>query len=462
MTAEGRPNLLVVMADQLGAHVIDRDEGWVDTPHLDRLRRSGAEFTRTAVTFPLCVPSRASLLTGRMPHELGVGGNRHGAADAEPGARPDSMGHLLTAAGYACAYAGKWHAISPSAPPDAGFEVLHPFGDRGLADAAVAWLRGRTDAARPFLLFASFDDPHSVCEYARRQPMPYGDVDPGAGRDAPPLPANFEPAPFEPEAVRFEKHAAQQTYGTAEYTPEEWRLYRAAYRRLVERADAQLGRILDALDDAGLTDTTLVVFTSDHGDGDAAHRWNQKTALFEECVRVPLIVSGPGVVAGPRTSPVSAGLDVLPTLLEAAGVPVPAALHGRALPFADPADAGAADVDPIDGSGHPPSGRIVGVETRFERADPPLTRGRAVYRGRYKYTVYSWGRHREQLHDVVADPGERRNLAVESTFDAVREQMRASLLQWCIDTDDQEFLKLVPLPAAAEPGTQERIFAVPY
>ncbi|MGW9628246.1 sulfatase family protein [Microbacterium sp. NPDC055521] len=462
MTAAVRPNLLVVMADQLGAHVIDRDEGWVDTPHLDRLRRSGAEFTRAAVTFPLCVPSRASLLTGRMPHELGVVGNRTGAEAAEPGARSDSMGHLLAAAGYDCAYAGKWHAISPSAPPDAGFDVLHPFGDRGLADAAVVWLQGRADASRPFLLFASFDDPHSVCEYARRQPMPYGDVDPGAVRDAPPLPANFDPAPFEAEAVRFEKHAAQQTYGTAGYTPEEWRQYRAAYRRLVERADAQLGRILDALDDAGLTDTTLVVFTSDHGDGDAAHRWNQKTALFEECVRVPLIVSGPGVVAGPRTGPVSAGLDVLPTLLEAAGVPVPAALHGRALPFADPADAGAADVDPIDGSGHPPSGRIVGVETRFERADPPLTRGRAVYRGRYKYTVYSWGRHREQLHDVVADPGERRNLAVESTFDAVREQMRASLLQWCIDTDDQEFLKLVPLPAAAEPGTQERIFTVPY
>ncbi|WP_336644430.1 sulfatase family protein [Microbacterium sp. USHLN186] len=448
MTGAARSNLLVVMADQLGAHVIDRDEGWVDTPHLDRLRRAGAEFTRAAVTFPLCVPSRASLLTGMMPHELGVGGNRQASAAAEPGARPDSMGHLLTAAGYDCAYAGKWHALSPSAPPDAGFDVLHPFGDRGLADAAVEWLRGRGDAPRPFLLFASFDDPHSVCEYARRQPMPYGDVDPGAVRDAPPLPANFEPAPFEPEAVRFEKHAAQQTYGTAAYTPEEWRLYRAAYRRLVERTDAQLGRILDALDESGLTESTLVVFTSDHGDGDGAHRWNQKTALFEECVRVPLFVSGPGVMPGERSEPVSAGLDVLPTLLEAAGADVPPHLRGRALALG-PGEAA---------SDH----RVIGVETRFERSDPPLTRGRAVYRGRYKYAVYSWGRHREQLHDVIADPGERRNLAVESAFDAVLEQMRACLLQWCLDTDDREFLKLVPLPADAAPGTQERIFAIPY
>ena len=442
-----RPNLLVVMADQLGAHVIDRDEGWVDTPHLDRLRRSGAEFARAAVTFPLCVPSRASLLTGRMPHELGVGGNRQGSAVAEPGARPDSMGHLLTAAGYDCAYAGKWHAISPSAPPDAGFEVLHPFGDRGLADAAVQWLRSRAEASRPFLLFASFDDPHSICEYARRQPMPYGDVDPGAARDAPPLPANFEPAPFEAEAVRFEKGAAQQTYGTAEYTPEEWRQYRAAYRRLVERTDAALGRILDALDETGLAASTLIVFTSDHGDGDAAHRWNQKTALFEECVRVPLVVAGPGVAPGTRTTPVSAGLDVLPTLLEAAGVDAPAHLRGTALPLR---------------AGETASDRVIGVETRFERSDPPLTRGRAIYRGRFKYTVYSWGRHREQLHDVVADPLEQRNLAVESTFDAVRERMRASLLQWCVDTDDHEFLKLLALPDGVDQAVRDEIFAVPY
>lgn len=85
-----------------------------------------------------------------------------------------------------------------------------------------------------------------------------------------------------------------------------------------------------------------------------------------------------------------------------------------------------------------------------------------MYRGRYKYVVYSWGRHREQLHDVVADPLEQRNLAVESAFDEVLEQMRGCLLQWCLDTDDREFLKLVPLPADAVPGTQERIFAIPY
>jgi arylsulfatase A-like enzyme len=450
-----RPHILIVMADQLGAHVMDHDEGWVHTPQLDRLRESAAEFSRSYVTFPLCVPSRASLLTGRMPHQLGIRGNRHPAAAStdpvsEPGVRTDSLGHLLTAAGYDCAYAGKWHATQASAPPDAGFGVLRPFGDRGLAEACVQWLHERADAERPFVLVASFDDPHTICEYARRQPMPYGDVDPGESRDAPPLPRNHLPAPFEPEAVRFEKQAAQSVYGTGAYTPEEWRLYRAAYRRLVERADAYLGRLLDALDETGLAESTLVVFTSDHGDGDGAHQWNQKTALFEECVRVPLLVRGPGVVPGARSELVSVGLDLLPTLLAAASASVPNGIIGRPLPLAE-------------AGGCASSGdRVIAVETRFERADPPLTRGRSVYRGDYKYTVYSWGRHREQLNDLRADPGEQRNLAVESAFDGVRDEMRHALLQWCLETEDHEFLKLIPLPASTADDVHAEIFAVPY
>jgi len=450
-----RPHMLVVMADQLGAHVVDRDEGWVATPNLDRLRRDAAQFERAYVTFPLCVPSRASLLTGRMPHELGVGGNRPTALpdgtrySAEPGAGTDSLGRMMSAAGYDCAYAGKWHATSPSAPPDAGFEVVRPFGDRGLAEACGDWLRGRGDEERPFLLMASFDDPHTICEYARRQPMPYGDVEPGELRDAPPLPVNATPAPFEPEAVRFEKLAAQQVYGTAEYTSEEWRLYRAAYRRLVERADAYLGRLLDALDAAGLRERTLVIVTSDHGDGDGAHSWNQKTALFEECTRVPLIVSGPGVVRGARSDPVSVGLDLLPTLLREAGEPAPSGLLGVPLALHDDDEQPAVE-------------RVIGAETRFEHADPPLTRGRAIWQGSYKYTLYSWGRYREQLHDLRSDPGEQRNLAVESRFDAVRDRMRASLLDWCRRTGDDEFLKLLLLPSCASSALHDEIFAIPY
>lgn len=443
-----RPNILLIMADQLGAHALDRDAELVSTPHLDRLAASGADFARAYVSFPLCVPSRVSMLTGRMPHELGIQGNSAAApkSQTEPGLRADSLGHLLSDAGYDCAYAGKWHATSPSAPVGAGFEVLAPFGDAGLAEDCASWLRSRSDDSAPFFLCVSFDDPHTICEYARRQPMPYGDTADAAPRDAPPLPVNFDPAPFESEAVRHEKHTANSMYGTANFTPDEWRAYRHAYRQLIERVDGYVGTLRDALDEAGLAEHTMIVFTSDHGDGDASHRWNQKTALFEECVRVPLIVSGPGTTPSRVLDPVSVCLDLLPTVCTWADVDTPQS-RGRPLN--------------LTGSAPTPDRDVV-VETRFDRPGPPLTRGRALYAGPYKYTVYSWGRHREQLHNIDDDPGEMRNLAVESRFDDVLDDMRVRLLRWCRETDDADALKYLVVPHSADPRIRAEIFAVPY
>lgn len=477
---ERRPNILVIMADQLGAHTLDRDAEFVQTPHLDRLAASGAVFERAYVSFPLCVPSRASMLTGRMPHELGISGNsaRSQTGDPDPAQHPDSLGHVLSAAGYDCAFAGKWHATQPSAPTGAGFEVLRPFGDDGLASSCAEWIEKRSDSDTPFFLCASFDDPHTICEYARRQPMPYGDTTEVALRDAPPLPANFEPAPFEPEAVRFEKHAAQPMYGTGDFTPEEWRAYRAAYRQLIERVDAYVARLLEALERAGVAESTIVVFTSDHGDGDGSHRWNQKTALFEECTRVPLFVAGPGIPPSRQRQPVSMCLDLLPTLCEVVEAEVPESVaFGAPLPLTpeaahrsetEPTGAvsadGASAVAPSPRHPCPPDDheRSVVVETRFDRSDPPITRGRALYAGDYKYVVYSWGRHREQLHDIASDPGERRNLAVESHYDGVLEVMRARLLAWCRETGDTDALKYLVLPESAGDGIHREIFAVPY
>ncbi|WP_276511783.1 sulfatase family protein [Paramicrobacterium fandaimingii] len=454
MTSEpGRqPNILLIMADQLGAHVLDRDAEFSDTPHLNRLAQSGADFERAYVSFPLCVPSRASMLTGRMPHELGIAGNAPDSrtAGSEPALDENSLGHVLRRAGYDCAYAGKWHATSPSAPDGTGFAVLSPFGDSGLADACAEWIRAR-NGETPYFLCASFDDPHTICEYARRQPMPYGDTRRAPIADAPPLPANFEPAPFEPEAVRFEKHAAQNIYATERYTPEEWREYRYAYRQLISRFDGYVGTLLRALGDDG-AENTIVIVTSDHGDGDASHRWNQKTALFEECVRVPLIVAGPGIPRRRQSDPVSVSLDLLPTLYGLAGA-------SETSDGTQPSRLGVPL--PLGARTHPVQRDIV-VQTRFERPGPPLTRGRALYAGTYKYTVYSWGRYREQLHDIERDPGEQRNLAVESRYDDVLNDLRMRLLTWCRDTDDTDALKFLVVPASADDSIRSEIFAIPY
>ena len=446
-----RPNLLLLMADQHAAHLLScAGATHVATPALDALAAGGTRFTRAYTTFPLCVPSRASMLTGRHPHELGVNGNS--VADAaggppEPARDPGSLGHRLRELGYDTAYAGKWHALQASAAPEDGFEVVAPFGDDGLAAVASTWLRSRPGAERPFALVVSFDDPHSICEYARQQPMPYGEVSTSLPtRDLPPLPANHGPTAYEPEALRHEQREAAAMYGTAAYGPDDWRRYRFAYARLVERADAGLGVVLAALEDAGLADDTVVVYTSDHGDGDASHAWNQKTALFEETCRVPLIVRDPRQPESTATSSalVSVGLDLLPTALSIAGDQTPVR--------------GGVDLIGLlaGGSGH----REVVVETAF--GPTPGRAARALVTDRYKYVVYGWGAHREQLFDLEADPGERRNLAAESAFDPVLEQLRGRLLDWCRRTCDTRFLKRLVLPDDAPPELQREIFAIPY
>lgn len=444
-----RPNILLIMADQHAEHLLScAGATHLRTPALDALAADGVRFTRAYTTFPLCVPARASMITGKYPHELGLFGNN--AIAEEPGRGPESLGYLLRSLGYDTAYAGKWHALQASAAAEDGFEVIAPFGDRGLAEASAAWLAARADADRPFALVVSFDDPHSICEYARRQPMPYGEVEPPPSvRDLPPLPANHAPVPYEPEALRHEQRQAAHVYGTSGYGPDDWRRYRHAYARLIERTDSHVGIVLDALAAAGLADDTVVLYTSDHGDGDASHAWNQKTALFEESCKVPLIVRDPrrGEGAAETSALVNIGLDLLPTLVSIAGGEKPDALAGLDL---TPVAAG--------GDGHD---QIV-VETSFDTPPGTRTAARTVITHRYKYVVYGWGAHREQLFDLHADPGERCNLAEESASDPVLEDFRRRLLDWCVETNDTRFLKRLKLPADADQGVHDRIFAIPY
>lgn len=164
--------------------------------------------------------------------------------------------------------------------------------------------------------------------------------------------------------------------------------------------DAQIGALLDALAELGLAHDTVVIFTSDHGDGDASHAWNQKTVLFEETVKVPLIIADPRVPnpVGQCSALVSVGLDLLPTLVALAGGSVPAGLPG-------------ADVSPALYSQDYPGHNEVVVQTRFERVQGPLTSGRCLIGPRFKYVIYSWGCWREQLFDLAADPGETTDLA---------------------------------------------------
>ena len=114
--------------------------------------------------------------------------------------------------------------------------------------------------------------------------------------DCPGLPANFAVNPYDADALAFERRQNHRLYPTVTFTPDDWRRYRNAYYRLIEAVDKEIGKILDEVDRQGLWENTVVIFTSDHGDGCGAHQWNQKTALYEEVVNVPFIVCLPAPV----------------------------------------------------------------------------------------------------------------------------------------------------------------------
>jgi arylsulfatase A-like enzyme len=197
---------------------------------------------------------------------------------------------------------------------------------------------------------------------------------------------------------------------------------------------AEVGRLLTALQESGHDEDTLVLFTSDHGDGAGAHRWNQKTAFWEESIRIPLIARGPGVLRGqiePRL--VSTGIDLLPTLCEVAGIDAPDT-DGRSLQPLLRGDQGGT------WRNH------VAVETSISLGDGPggPAVGRALVCERTKYSVYAMGRNREQLVDLHQDPGEMVNLAVEARHADSLEKWRERLRAHCAQTEDQAGAELLP------------------
>ena len=207
----------------------------------------------------------------------------------------------------------------------------------------------------------------------------------------PPLPANFEIPPDEAEAIQmmqarspFKQKARQR------YSEEDWRMHRYAYARLTERVDSQIGRVLAALRKHKLEDKTVIVFTSDHGDMDASHRMEHKTAFYEEAARIPLLIAGPGMAEGAVNdrSLISNGLDLLPTFRAVAGREPAADLEGRSLL---PLLAGAPAAEWRD---------ALPVESEI---------GQMVVHKDLKHIRYYQGERREQLIDLEADPGEMLN-----------------------------------------------------
>ena len=439
---------------------------YVKTPNMDSLARSGVRFERAYVTNPVCSPSRMSLMTGRMPSAIGMECNEDGRHVAVP--RPmleASLGNAFRGAGYQTVYGGKVH-LPPAGEGNGRQDNLDAFGfetlsrdTRGeLAKSCAAFLKEKHE--RPFLMVASFINPHDICfmaisafaratgqnppEIARKESRPDSPAEylakalrtpEGISQDeffrrhCPPLPANLEVPRDELSSFMVDKREFQR-YVRQKWTDADWRLHRWAYARLTEQVDREIGVVLDALRESGREKDTLVVLTSDHGDQDASHRLEHKEVLYEEAIRVPFIVSWPGVTkagAVDREHLVSNGLDLIPTLCDFAGVPKPASLRG-----------------------HSARRLAEGGNVRDWRDSLVVENhlARLVHQGRWKYLVGRETKHgnscgicpgriakwessvREMLIDLETDPGEMVNLARDRRHEVQLRKGRQLLSAW--------------------------------
>lgn len=458
-----RPNIVFISSDQQGLYATGASGNpWVRTPSIDALAASGVSFRRAYCTYPLCTPARASHFTGCMPQQVGVTGNE------QPLRAPASrmMGPLFRAAGYETVWAGKWHL--PQWYPDRsdtvpGFRCTRDHSgaddatvDRAYTDDAVDFIRGTHE--QPFLLSLQLHNPHQICSVFHEDfPSDLG---------LPEDPALLPPVdladrlPEEPEVIRrwrigemrswrhvqrwsgADRRRCAELLRRAErgddrdaenellaMRRQRWdelslRRYRWYYYRLVELMDEQVGRVLRALQETGLEERTVVVFTSDHGEGAGAHRWLRKFMFYNELVRVPLVVRWPGVARAGSVNDthVVSGVDLLPTLCDAAGITWDRSAPGRSMrPCLEP---------------EPQAIRNFAVAELCAAGEGADWSGRMLVTAQHKYMVFDRGARPEMLFDLAADPGETVNVARYARYADVRRRLARSLKEWCQQTGD--------------------------
>ncbi|MBM3955180.1 MAG: hypothetical protein FJ309_11290 [Planctomycetes bacterium] len=432
--ASGRKNVLLVMCDDLCCALGAYGDAAAKSPAIDRLAARGVRFGRAYCQFPLCNPSRASMLTGRRPQRTTVLDNTVHFRTVDPGIV--TLPQAFRAAGYRVERVGKlYHYGVPRQigtdgldDPQSWDAVFNPKG-RDVADegrifslvpgqfgGTVSWLAADGDPAEqtdaigaahaerrleafardktPFFLAVGFYRPHTPYvapkEFFARHPL--DSVLP------PEVPADHD-AHVPAAALGSRKKEQVRLVGDL------GREALQAYRASVSFVDEQVGKVVGALDRLGLADDTIVVFTSDHGYHLGEHGLWQKMSLFEESARVPLVIAAPGGARGVRDHTVEL-IDLAPTLCDLAGVAPPPGLDGRSL--------GALVSDGGDVAGFPD--RPAFTQVTRGGAKNPGGGGQSVRRGRWRYTEWhdaagtTTGR---QLYDHDTDPHELTNLAAD-------------------------------------------------
>lgn len=442
-------NLLILMSDEHNARMMGcAGHPLAKTPNLDALAARGTRFVDASTTCPICVPARASFATGRYVHDIGYWDN----SIAYDGRVP-SWGHRLQDAGLRVESIGKLHYRREEDP--CGFDRQHiPMHitdgvgmiqlsirkqfpdfvppprrraaiaesagmgeseytryDRRVADIATQWLRDAgaqkaQESQKPWVLFVSFVTPHfpllAPQEFFELYPveeMPDPKFGPGSGYQSHPWLADL-------------------LAGGAP-SPQDQRTAFAAYLGLISFMDALVGRVLGALDAAGLRDTTRILYTSDHGENAGVRGFWGKSNHYQEAVAVPMIVAGAGVPAGKLCATPASLADAYPTVLDGVGL----SAKGEDIPGRSLFDL-ASEPDDRD--------RIAFSE--YHAAGSPSA-SYMLRKGRFKLIHYV--RFAPELFDLDADPEERDNLAARAEYADTVKALEAEL-RTIVDPEEED------------------------
>jgi len=463
----GKPNLLFIWTDEQRPDTMAvYGNARIHAPNLNRLAGESVVFKHAYVTQPVCTPSRSSVLTGLWPHTTGCTTNNVPLPkDAL------CLPELVNDPRYRTAYMGKWHLgdeifaqhgfeevvsiedaylkhYGPERDRDQRSDYHHFLLGKGylpdlkdnlfsrefacrlpiehckpkfLEMKACEFLRRHRD--EPFILYVNFLEPHSPF---------FGPLDHEHALSEVSLPASFHDPLEDNEPLRYRlmREDCRQTYGHSEA---DFKELTRKYWGLVAQVDRSIGEILKALDELGLADDTIVVFTSDHGDMMGAHQLVTKTVMYEESAKVPWLVRAPAlgrqqrVIAGPVSH-----IDVVPTLLDLMGVKIPARLPGQSLvPLMGgqkvPEDHVFVEWNPGTGLHVPSGGTRLASPAEIERVGEAHIRT-VVSPDGWKLCLSD--ADKSQLFNLREDPGETKNLFDSGQHQAIIARLTERIRQW--------------------------------
>jgi N-acetylglucosamine-6-sulfatase len=439
-----QPNIVFILSDDhrydFMSFMPDRTAGgsrpsFLKTPAMDKMAKEGVQFENTFVTTSLCSPSRASILTGQYSSKHGVIDN-----DAPEPADNIYFPEYLQKLGYETAFIGKWHMGNITDEPRKGFDKWISFKGQGvyynpklnidgqevekegyttdiLTDYAIEWINKKRD--KPFFLYLSHKAVHAMFEPAKRHLELFDNVKIEYPESMANTQQNYEGKPFWVHAQRYGWHGVDYLYqGQIDFDT-----FYKRYCETILALDEGIGRVLNNLEKQNLSTSTIVFYTTDNGFTLGEHGLIDKRQMYEESIRIPLLMYAPGFVKpGQKFSEMILNIDFAPTILELAGMKKPEQMDGNSfLPLL---------------KGKKTDWRKSFVyEYYWERPFPHTPTVFGIRTDRYKYMTYYGIWDTDELYDIKNDPQEMFNLINLLEYKEMVDDLTKQIFSW-LDTNN--------------------------